>query len=91
MSDDQVNLIVEILLDEEKNLSNGGNKIYLEEIAKLILTKLKQQQTEKAEIAQKKLDEKNKIEAQMVMDGKSSYDCSSCYRPYFACRCSTKN
>ena len=55
MSDEQINLIVAILLDEEENLSDGfqhytpgGYKInYLKEIAKLILTKLKQQQAEK--------------------------------------------
>jgi hypothetical protein len=77
MSDDQVNLIVKILLDEEHNLSDGfqfylpgrteDTAIYLGEIAKLILTKLKQQQTEKAE---KKQDEKDKI------DGKIPFDCS---------------
>ena len=99
MSDNQVNLIVKILLDEEDNLSDGfqyytpgGYKIiYLGEIAKLILTKLKQQQEEKTEIEQKKQDEKNKIEGQQVMDGKIPFDCSGCYRPYYACRCSTKN
>jgi len=99
MSDNQVNLIVKILLDEEDNLSDGfnhytpgGNKIiYLGEIAKLILTKLKQQQEEKREIEQKKQEEKREIERQKVMDGKIPFDCSGCYRPYYACKCDTKN
>ena len=84
MDNDQVNLIVEILQNDKNELSNLG-------LAKLILTKLKQLQTEKAEIAQKKQDEKSKIEAQMVMDGKMPFDCCYCYRPYYACICSTKN
>ena len=88
MSDNQVNLIVKILLDEEENLSDGFNhytpsgekNIYLGEIAKLILTKLKQQQEEEAEVKNKKQEERDK--------GINPYEsCSGCYRPNMACKC----
>jgi len=55
MSDEQINLIVEILKKEECNLSDGyqfyipgeDKEIYLAKIAKTILAKLEQCQSEK--------------------------------------------
>jgi hypothetical protein len=57
MSDEQINLIVEILKNEEENLSDGYQfyipdggsvtdaKLYLAEIAKTILAKLEEQRS----------------------------------------------
>ena len=80
MSKDQVNLISNILKDLLKDGSNGKS----DEIAKLIVAKLKQQQDEKADVQRKEWDEVNK--------GINPYaSCSGCYRPNMACKCATKN
>jgi len=76
MSDDEVNLISNILKDLLKDGSDGKS----DEIAKLIVAKLKQQQDEKAEAQRKKQEERDK--------GINPYaSCSGCYRPNMACKC----
>jgi len=76
MSADQVNLISNILKDLLKDDKS-------EEIAKLIVAKLKQQQEDKAEEQRKKLEERDK--------GINPYEsCRGCYAPNMACKCYTK-
>ncbi len=77
MSTDQINLISDIL----KDLLKDGKP---DEIAKLIVEKLMQQQEEKAEVKRKKLEERDK-----GLDMHAS--CTGCYRPNLYCRCDTKN
>ena len=80
MSDEQINLISNIL----KNLLKDGSDGKSDEIAKFIVAKLKQQQEEKVEVKRKYLEERDK--------GLDMYaSCSGCYRPNMACRCDTKN
>ena len=76
MSDDQVNLISNILKNLLKDTSDGKS----DEIAKLIVAKLKQQQEEKADAQSKKLDEVNN-----GLDANKS--CSDCHRPNMYCKC----
>ena len=73
MSSEQINLIVSILKDKEKNLT----ETYFVEIANEILAKLKQQQEEKAEVQRKEQDKGLNPNA----------SCSGCYRPNMACKC----
>ena len=76
MSADQVNLISNILKDLLKDDKS-------EEIAKLIVAKLKQQQEDKAEVKRKEQEERDK--------GINPYEsCSGCYHPNMACKCDTK-
>lgn len=76
MSDDQVNLISNILKDLLKDGSDGKS----DEIAKLIVAKLKQQQDEKQEARNKLREERDKG---LNMEA----SCSDCHRPNMYCNC----
>jgi hypothetical protein len=83
MSAEQIDLIVNILMVDYHAYLEGDadtKRMKLVETAKLILTKLKQQE-----------DETRNKSWVNVTGLEMNTHCSGCYRPNHHCRCSTKN